>query len=143
MGELDQHRQVDTGDDLDPIRFEKRQAQIRGRAPEHIRQDKHACRALNLADGARNRLSRRRGIVVPSNRDVNELRQLTDDRARRVDELVRELTVSHNDDANHREHTTPYFGHTSLLMGNISVMHAHSGVGDAAQCLPERFCNHH
>ena len=42
LGQLDQHRQVDAGDDLDAIVLEKRQPEVRRRAPEHVGQQQHA-----------------------------------------------------------------------------------------------------
>ena len=62
--ELDQHRQVDAGDDLDAAGFEKRHAQVRRRAAEHVGQQQHAARrrapARSPARCPRARRSRRR-----------------------------------------------------------------------------------
>ena len=98
---LIEHRQVDAGDDLHAIGLEKRQAEVRRCAAEHVGENQHAVRTLKARDRARNRLARDRRIVVPADRHRDELRQVSDDRLGRVHQLVRELPVGNDNDANH------------------------------------------
>ena len=99
--ELDEHRQIDAGDHFDPIGFEKGHPEIRRRPAEHVREQQDALVAAHPLDRLRDVLSRIVDVVVPADRDGGELRQVADDHLGRVHQLVRELSVSHDDDANH------------------------------------------
>jgi hypothetical protein len=99
--QLDEHRQIHSRDDLDTVAVEKRQPDVRRRAAEHVGQNEYALGALDLRDGFRDRFARHGGIIVPANRHCDKLRQLSDDGSRGVHELVRQLTVGDDYDANH------------------------------------------
>ena len=59
------------------------------------------------ADRLRDLLARVVHVVVPADRHRGELRQVADDRLRRVHQLGGELPVRDDDDANHRDRTPP------------------------------------
>ncbi len=101
-GQLDQHRQVDAGDHLDAVVLEKRHAEVRRRAAEHVGQQQHALLAAHPLDRLRDLLPRVVHIVVPADRHRGELRQVADDHLGGVHQLGRELPVRDDDDANHR-----------------------------------------
>ena len=105
-GQLDQHRQVDAGDHLEPIGLEKRHAEVRRRAAEHVGQQQHALFAADPLDRLRDVLARVVDIVVPADRDGGELRQVADDHLRGVDQLGGELPVRDDHHANHQHRPT-------------------------------------
>ena len=100
--ELDEHREVDTSHDLDAVGFEKRHAEVRRRATEHVGEDEHAAFTADALDGLRNLLAGVVDLVVPANRNGCKSRQLADDHLDRVDELCGQLAVRDDDDADHR-----------------------------------------
>ena len=132
--QLDQHRQIDARDDLDTVGLEKRQAKIRRRAAEHVGQDQHAVRALHARDRAGDRLARDRRIVVPADRHRDKLRQLSDNRLRRVHQLVRELPVGDDNDANHQYLSKPL---RRGVRGNLPLL---ASPDRFYSCVMSRWC---
>ena len=101
VGGLDQHRQVDAGHDLDLVRLEKRDAEIRRRAAEHVGRDQHAFRPLHARDRRGDLVARVLHVFVPADRHRGERRQVADDGLGGVDQLDRQLPVRDDDHADH------------------------------------------
>ena len=60
---------------------------------------------LTLLDGGGDLVARVLDVLVPADRDREEIRQVADDGFGGVDQLGRELPVRDDDDANHRVFT--------------------------------------
>ena len=105
--ELDQHRQVDAGDDLEPLRLEERHRRDwTGVPPNMSVSSSTPLLASHALDRLRDVLARAVHVVVPADRHGGELRQVADDHLRRVQQLVRELPVRDDDDADHAVYVT-------------------------------------
>ena len=68
-GELDQHRQVDAGDDLDLGAVQHRDREIGGRAAEHVGQQDHAVALLDLGDAVQDVVPALLHVVVGADAD--------------------------------------------------------------------------
>jgi len=80
--ELDQHRQVDAGDDLDPALGEERQGEVGRCAPNMSVKSTTPARALHASEGPADFLACGLRVVLPADRDGGERGQLADDHLR-------------------------------------------------------------
>lgn len=100
--QLDEHRQIDPGNDFDLVGLEKGEAEIGWSPAKHVGQNQDARVALDSFDRIGNVSSGIVRFVVPPNRHRDKLRQVTHDHFGRVDQLVRQLSVRDDDDPDHR-----------------------------------------
>src|SRR3954454_19781764 len=100
-GELDQHRQVDAGQNLDSAALHDRNGQIGGRAPEHVGQDHDTLAGVHLADRPDDLLAALGDVVVRPDGDSLDLALRADDMLQSGSQLVGQTPMRHEHDSNH------------------------------------------
>jgi len=99
--QLDQHREIDAGDDFDSIAFDERHREVRRRAAEHVGEQQDARFAADALDGLRDIFPGVGYVVVPADRHGREPRQISHNHLGGIEQLGGQLPVGHDDDANH------------------------------------------
>src|SRR3546814_10833044 len=103
-GQLDQHRQVDAGDDLDLAIVEHGDRKVRKRAAEHVGQQSDAVAFVGSRNGVDDVLPALLHIVFRPDADRRHVFLRADDVLERLDEFYRQPPVGYQDRS--EEHTS-------------------------------------
>jgi hypothetical protein len=103
-GELDQHRQVDTRDDLYPGAVHDRDCEVRRGAAEHVGQQYGAVTGVDCGNRPQDVLPALFHVVIRPNADGGNLRLRADDVLERGNEFRCEPPMGHQ---NHTDHWIP------------------------------------
>ena len=122
------------------IGLEKRHAEVRRRAAEHVGQQQHAGVAAHPLDRLRDVLARVVDLVVPADRHGGELRQIADDHLGGVDQLGRELPVRDDDHANHAIQIRLRFVERSIAVASQSESESIESTLPMSRCRTRIAC---
>ena len=129
-GELDQHRQVDAGDDLDIGAVEDGDGEIGGRAAEHVGEQHDAIALLHLGHAVQDVAPALLHIVVGADADGGDALLRAHDMLQRGDELRRQAAMRDKYHADHRSIPSgftlshPIGAECSLVQGTSSLTRA-------------------
>src|SRR5262245_46242146 len=101
FGELDQHRQIDTGEDLDLGPPHHRNGEVGGGTPEHVGEDGHPLAAVHALDGLDDVLAALFHVVVGADGHRLDLLLRPDDMLQSRTELRGEAPVRHEYETDH------------------------------------------
>ena len=101
LRELDQHRQIYSGNDFDFVLIEKCRGDICRRTAKHVCQDQNAIRRLYAFQAFWIILVAILNIIVPTDRNGRDVMDLPDDHLRRIQQLDRQPAMSDNQSADH------------------------------------------
>ena len=102
-GELDEHRQIDAGDDFDLAAIHDRNRQIGWRAAEHIGENDNADAAIDLLHRRDDVLAALLHIVFGADGDGGDLLLRADDMFERGAELGGQMAMGDEDHPDHRQ----------------------------------------
>jgi PTS system mannose-specific IIA component len=97
----DQHRQIDSGDHLDPLRLHQGNGQVGGCAAEQVGQDDDAVALVDLGDRRGNVFAPRLHVVVCVDADAKDPLLRPYDMLHGHDELLREPSMRHQHQTDH------------------------------------------
>ena len=99
--ELDQHGQVDPGNDLDLVLLEEAETQVGGRPAEHVGEDDDPVLLVDPLEALVDLLLRFLDVVVPADRDGLDVRGLAKDDGQGVQQLLGHAAVADDDASDH------------------------------------------
>ena len=105
--ELDEHGQVDPGDDLDVVLLEEAEAQVGGRAAEHVGEDDDAALLVDPLEALVDLPLGVLDVVVPADRDGLDVGRLAEDDGQGVQQLLGHAAVADDDASDHGSFVLP------------------------------------